>query len=76
VDWGTSSDDIVSVQGSGYSGSSTLNGRDVSLVAPFLRLAPHVNEVDGGNVQAQWVRRLAGGADTQLRADLERTSRV
>ncbi|NOT27313.1 MAG: TonB-dependent receptor [Acidobacteria bacterium] len=75
ADWGASSDDTFSIQGSGYSGSSTLNGRDVSLVAPFLRLVPHANEVDGGNVQAQWVRRLAGGADTQLRADLERNSR-
>jgi iron complex outermembrane receptor protein len=75
VDWATSSDDTVSIQGSGYSGSSTLNGRDVSLVAPFSRIVPHANEVDGGTVQVQWARRFASGADTQLRADLERSSR-
>lgn len=75
LDWRTSPDDTLSFQGGGYSSSSTLNVRDPALVPPFSVVAQRDFEMDGGNVQAQWVRRYAGGADIRLRADLERTRR-
>jgi iron complex outermembrane receptor protein len=75
VDWRTGIRDTLSVQGSGYSGSSVLNGRDVSLVAPFSSVIAHAGSVDGGNLQAQWARRYSDRADVKVRADVDRTSR-
>ena len=75
VDWRAGAKDTLSVQGSGYSGSSILNGRDVSLFAPFSSLVEHAGSVDGGNLQAQWLHRYADRADLRLRADVERTTR-